>query len=90
MRGLGLVLGLLLGLVLSGEVLLVSMVLLLGRWGVLIRMLRLVVLLTSLVISSGEEVGHHLLELLHEHGHLFILLLPGGLVLLLHGDALGT
>jgi hypothetical protein len=61
--------------VLLGEVLLVRM-----------RLLRLL----ELTVRMGHEEAEHLLKLLHEHGHLFVLLVAGGLALFLHGESLGS
>lgn len=61
-------------------------------WRLLGLLLRLLtwLLLVLLVFSAGKEIVHHLLELLHEHCHLFVLLLPRCLVLSLHGFALSS
>jgi hypothetical protein len=68
-------------LVLLGEVLLVSLVLLLlGELLLLLLMVRW----WELGRTRGHEVAHHLLHLLHEHMHLFILLVARGEIIGLH------
>jgi hypothetical protein len=73
-------------LLLLGEVVLLGEVLLVRMRVLWLRLLRLL----ELTVPMGHEEAEHLLKLLHEHGHLFVLLVAGGLVLLLHGESLGS